>query len=80
MTTSLDRLLASTAMAAALLLAAPAQALPVLFTGGDVTVDGVAGAVGNIEAGQTVTVEGALLQLQAPTAASSPLRRARPSA
>lgn len=65
MTTSLDRLLASTAMAAALLLAAPVQALPVLFTGGNVTVDGVAGAVGNIEAGQTVTVEGALLQLQA---------------
>ncbi len=69
-TTTFNRLLTTTAlatvMAAGLLAAAPATALPVLFGGGGVTVDGVGAPVGNIAPGQTVTVTGSLLQLQAP--------------
>ena len=65
-TTILNRLLATTALGAVLALtAAPASALPVLFGGGSVQVDGQSGPVTNIEPGQTVTAT-ELLQLQAP--------------
>ncbi|ABS63514.1 hypothetical protein Plav_1899 [Parvibaculum lavamentivorans DS-1] len=63
-TTTLNRLLSTTALAAALaLLPAAASALPVLF--GEASVDGVTMDVANIEPGQTVTAT-TLLQLVAP--------------
>lgn len=65
-TTILNRLLATTALGAVLALSATsAAALPVLFGGGSVQVDGQSGPVTNIEPGQTVTAT-ELLQLQAP--------------
>lgn len=65
-TTTLNRLLATTAFGAVLALSATsAAALPVLFGGGSVQVDGQSGPVTNIEPGQTVTAT-ELLQLQAP--------------
>jgi hypothetical protein len=63
--TSLNRLLATTALAAALatLSYAPVAALPVLF--GGATADGAAGEVTDIQPGQTVTAT-EMLQLVAP--------------
>ncbi len=63
-TNTLNRLLSTTALAAALaFLPAAASALPVLF--GEANVDGVTMDVANIEPGQTVTAT-TLLQLVAP--------------
>ena len=59
--TSFNRLLATTALAAVLSLPATAQALPVLF--GAATAGGT--SLANIEPGQTITAA-TLLQLQAP--------------